>query len=264
MLSYKRPARAVWYYLGTRSNRLLAIAVTGVVVGALVVLAALGHSAKAQRSLVDTSASPKGWSLVPFGDVQVSVPGSWAVVLGGSDGCSTNRVPGALQVGGGRWCPPYMMYKPLPLPPILSLLWGARAEAQGRRELVNGVPVRELSRMEWSLPGGVEMTMKGQVPLRVVRTLSYSPRAEALLRPWSAPAPSGWRTLSVAGLGFSVPRSWPVAVLQTGPRCASDNVLPEAGVALVHGPPVISSCAGIGSLTQVAGIEVDAWDHHDY
>ena len=56
----------------------------------------------------------------------------------------------------------------------------------------------------------IEVIAGGPMAIRVIDTLTRSPRSVALAKGPAPPVPSYWRSVTFAGMRFSVPASWPV------------------------------------------------------
>ena len=174
---------------------------------------------------VDLSATPAGWVPVAYGDVQVSVPASFYVYYPGWLDCGLRgdalylgpATPSA--IGCGASSPNlrlttlvYLVQRRLPLPfnkdvavilngiPVYPLLFSASMS-----------PNPHTGRGGYYAPTlGAQVTAFGAMAGRVTDTLTRSPRS-VVLAPGSSPVvPSSWRSVSFAGLRFSVPANWPI------------------------------------------------------
>jgi hypothetical protein len=209
-----------------RRRRPLALAVAGVslaavLVAALVVANRNGSGVRPTprpatgAPMVDTALTPKGWLPIDSGSVQISVPASWQLTE--------------------SYCSPAPA-KPLPAAASLVLLaipqghlaFSCAAPAAGIRQVantpagygrlpqttVNGIPVVAGPQVytRYYLPAlHAAVFASGPLASRILRTLTYSPRAVALSvsRPL-ARIPVTWKRASSGGLSIAVPRSWPV------------------------------------------------------
>ena len=204
-----------------------------------------GHgSAKSKTSMttpprlavtVDTAATPSGWVPFAYEGAQVSVPSTW-LVEGSNCGTSTPEQPviylGSCSTGESGGCsgPPcglpiepdnWIEFSPLPNPP---------ASYRGHPGVVvNGYGVYQVQCDQcvdvYDVPSlGVELLGGGPMFVRVLHTLSSSPRAVAL-EPGPAPAtPSTWPRVSFGGLSIAVPGSWPVEHQSVYDGCSATEV----------------------------------------
>jgi hypothetical protein len=188
-----------------------------IVVMAFVVAASGGSQASVSRAktapAVDLSATPTGWVPVAFGYMQVSVPPNWDV-LDDSPPCPTGSAPGEMFVNpipGVFRCPPnrsgrspqtvvQLRLEPpgVSVPP--SLLRQVR--------IINDLGIYLLSDNSGRstylvIPPVAEITLKGPLALRVLNTLTLSPRFVASPVGPAPSVPSSWRGVRFAGLRFS-------------------------------------------------------------
>lgn len=211
---------------------------------------------------VMTETTPSGWLRVSYGDAQLSVPTSWALVSSGAAECGPNT--GVVMLGSGQWCPSSMNVQARPNTSIVTLKTvSAHPEEPGSPAFIaNGIPVYAPGLAPvYVVPAlGIELSVSGPSPTRVLQTLTFSPRAVALATGSSAPVPKSWRWISFAGIRFAVPSPWAVKRTPNAPPCATDLVLSEAGVDLATGPALPISCplpmADVRPVPQVPGVEV--------
>jgi hypothetical protein len=182
---------------------------------------------------IDLSATPTGWIPVPFGDAQVSVPPTWAVLTNACGGtgppiiqlglfdesisCGRPQTPPTVRITRlGSIPAPYRREKPVRLNDISALL-GPNS-------------VTSISYFVPSLH--VEVWARGTIGRRVIETLAVAPRV-AVLASGPAPAvPSSWQSVSFAGLRFSVPAAWPVQRTTTWNLCGPVQIALTEGVTL--------------------------------
>ena len=163
---------------------------------------------------VDLSATPPGWVPVVYGDAQISVPADWYVLY--SQPCDSGHPPGEVFVDpprGSFSCP--VETAPLPTTTVTLLPATARGyqppSLYGHRRVINGISVFPYGAASYIVPSlGVEISVGGVLGQRVLHTLTRSPRAVALAPGPGPSVPSSWRSVSFAGLRFSVPATWPV------------------------------------------------------
>jgi hypothetical protein len=212
---------------------------------------------------VTTEATPSGWLPVSYGDAQLSVPSSWALVTNGAGECGPNT--GVIVLGSGEWCPASMNVTAQPNTSVLTLkvVTPSSVSAEGPPITINGISVYQPGvAAVYVVPSlHVELTFDGPPQPEVLQTLTFSPRSVALAPGHVEPVPKSWRSVSFAGVSLSVPGSWQVRRTPNAPPCATDIVLPEGGVTLAAGPASPISCpvpkALIQPVPQVAGVEVD-------
>jgi len=152
---------------------------------------------------VDERATPSGWVPVAFGDVQISVPATWAITLG----CPEAK--GNVYLGGmpKLFCP----NEPDGLNIVVVGTDASSPPAGVAPEVINGITVYRLgpddsTLLVPSLHASVYAT--GSSAGQVLRTVTSAPRAIALA-PGSPPAvPGSWHRVSFGGLSAAVPRTW--------------------------------------------------------
>lgn len=154
-----------------------------------------------------------GWASVAWEDAQLTVPGSWTVLLESAYCSSTG--PGWVELGPiesatGCGAAPGPVLKPSASirPSTMTNL-----SHFGQVTTVNGFHIAwNRSDGQWSylVPAlHVEITVTGSptgaIARRIIGTLTYSPRAVALQSGGSPPVPAGWQKLRFDGLGLSLP-----------------------------------------------------------
>lgn len=187
-----------------------------------------------QPPVVDLSATPTGWVPVAFGNAQISVPATWWVLYN-SPPCPTGSPPGEVFVNplpGVFHCPPDTAPGPstaVRLGPPTS----PQSDVLGYPEVINGIAVYPYPtgpRSSYLVPVlAVQITVDGPLGSRVLHTLTRSPRTQALASGPAPPVPLSWRSVSFAGLRFSVPAGWSVtrtsgAADGLGNPCATPGV----------------------------------------
>jgi hypothetical protein len=163
--------------------------------------------------MCSSSLIPLGWVAVAWGDAQVTVPGSWTVLLE-SAYCSTTG-PGWVELGPVEFALGCGA-APGPVPkPSASIQPSTMTNLShfGQVTTVNGFPIAwNSSDGQWAylVPAlHVEITVTGSptgdLARQIVDTLTYSPRAVALQSGTPPPVPTGWQKLRFDGLGLSLP-----------------------------------------------------------
>jgi hypothetical protein len=183
--------------------------------------------------VVDLSATPKGWTPVAYGDAQISVPASWHVLYD-SSACLSGSPAGDVYVNpSGGFC----SAKGTPKGKTTIMLVSVNPNryqpptSYGQRLVINGLPVYALYSFvptpnggSYLVPSlGVEIEIEGPLATRVVDTLSRSPRIVALASGPAPTVPSSWRSVTFAGLQFSVPADWPMNRTQTTPNLGGSD-----------------------------------------
>ena len=196
-----------------------------------------------------TAARGAGRSLipVPFGNVEISVPGMWWVELPGSGSCAgpPPAPSGELLLGDARLVAGCGGPVPANVADLFYIKQVPPKYALGHPIWVHGVEVivgpSGKSSLTWYLPGVLEeLQARGPLAEKLVWTLRFSPR-RAVLRSagvWPGKPPSGtgdWHRVSWGGLSALVPRSWSVVSTDVSnyPECGTDETsLPKDQVLL--------------------------------
>jgi hypothetical protein len=220
------------------------------------------HGVGSALPSVDRAVTPFGWVPVDYGDLQLSVPTTWGRITEGTESCGPWT--GVVTLGSGEWCPPSMNTQQTEPPTVaIRTVDSPNVRDEGSPGHINGLAVYAPG-----LPGyfivpklHASLLLAGQVPPQLLKSLTYSPRAVVLTAGPSPTVPSDWRRISYGGIRFAVPKTWSVRHLAFAPPCASNIVLPVAGVVLTaeQAPPV--GCpmvfGELNPVPQVAGVEVD-------
>lgn len=243
-----------------------------VAVLALLVTSACSHATTTSKPshqqplpIVDTKATPSGWLPVDYGNAQISVPSTWALVHDGEAQCGSS--PGVIILGAGEWCPPSMNAPSSPSTSIVTLKTVTRSQRFTEPPVLvtNGIPVYAPGVAPvYLVPAlDVEISFSGPQEPQVLKTLTYSPRAVVLAPGRTMTVLTSWRWVSFSGVKFAVPGGWSVRRTTYAPPCSSGIVLPMAGVTLASQPPLSISCpppqADLRPVPQVAGVEVDGF-----
>jgi hypothetical protein len=211
--------------------------------------------------LPDTALTPKGWSPLSLGAMQISVPSSWA-----------NTDPGGIICGYGSSFifvdqTPYSPDStPKCAPPInvveLSSAVGAPLP-HSRRATLNSIRVTE-SR---SSPGvspvteevralGMQLLAKGPLAADVVKTLTRSPLSVVLGSSVNS-VPTRWQHVVFGGIRLAVPRLWAINRSTTWGGCPSNidaHVLALSTARTELAPSCLSVPGMAGGLTAQPGM----------
>jgi hypothetical protein len=224
----------------------------------------LGGAADASRHVpvVAPSATPSGWIPVDFGQLQISVPSSWTVLAAAGEGCGSDDA-GVLILGQGSCTPTSsgtsssgtsIVTVRSSKPPLMA--------EQSPALTVNGLAIYAPSVAPvYFVPAlNSELLFSGPLQPRILRSVTYSPRAVALEAPRSS-VPKGWRWVSFEGIRLAVPRSWVVNRTTHAPICGSDARVMRPGLTLATRPALPASCPPPSLLAEpaVAGVEVDGF-----
>jgi hypothetical protein len=165
--------------------------------------------------LTDVSATPDGWSPVPYESAQLSVPGSWLVESPQQLSCGFPQVDGMIFVGIKPAIP-----KDFGCGVTASLAWilpaGQIPKGIKHRKptaVIHGIPVYRLASAKgttaYLVPElGVRVGARGKLAARVLGALTRSPLSVVLRRGPAAPVPAGWTWRQFGGVRFATPRSW--------------------------------------------------------
>ena len=220
------------------------------------------HATKSVLPSVDLAGTPTGWVPVDYGDVQLSIPSTWGRITDGSEACGPWH--GVVTLGSGEWCPPSMNAHQVE-PPTVSIrtVPSPNVSDEGPPGHINGLAIYApgLPQLYIVPKLHASLLLTSQVPPQVLKSLTYSPRAVALATGPSLTVPSDWRRISYGGIRFAAPKEWSVQHLTHAPPCATDIVLPVAGVVLAAKQELPIGCAmplaELSPVAQVAGVEVD-------
>jgi hypothetical protein len=172
-------------------------------------------SAPAAAPLTAVSATPTGWSPVPYESAQLSVPGSWLVESPRQLSCGFPPIDGMIFVGITPGIP-----KGFGCAPTASLAWilpaGPLPKGIKNRKptaVINGIPVYRLPSAKGStlylVPElGVRVGARGRPASRVLATLTRSPLDVVLRRGPATKVAAGWTRRQFGGIRFATPRSW--------------------------------------------------------
>jgi len=205
-----------------RLRAFVLVAITGLALAACTSSPTVSPATTRPLPAIELSATPAGWVPVADGDAQVSVPATWWVFYN-SPPCVTGSPPGEVFVNplpGVFHCPAGTAPGPSttvrfgpPTSPHSTVL--------GQPEVINGITVYPYPtgpQSSYLVPVlGVEVTVDGRLGNRVPHTLARSPRTVALASGPAPTVPSSWRSVTFAGLRFSVPAGWAIYRTKTTP-----------------------------------------------
>jgi hypothetical protein len=204
---------------GWRGWRTVAIGVAvAAVTAAMIGLVGSAFAAPRARTAAPSaaeSATPAGWSPVPYQQAQLSVPGSWLVEAPQQLQCGLGDYDGMIFTGVTPGFP-----EGWSCGVAANLAWilpaGKIPKGLAHRKpaaVVHGIRVYRLTSAKGStaylVPElGVRIAARGRLAARVLATLTRSP-LDVVLRPSSAArVPAGWTWRQFGGLAFATPRSW--------------------------------------------------------
>ncbi len=168
---------------------------------------------------------------VPYGDVQLSVPGKWWVEIPGSGGgCESPPPPGELVLGGAK---PTTTCGGTTGPANTAYLFHIKQippKYAGKPVIhVHGVPVIVgavgAESVTLYVPGYLEeVVTKGPLAPEIAGTLRFAPRLTALGKgPIDKPT-TAWHLVNWRGLAAWVPKSWKISYtdISNTPVCSTD------------------------------------------
>jgi len=161
---------------------------------------------------VDLSAAPASWVPVAYGDAQVSVPPTWAVMTQGWCGGALSPIIQLGVVVQDLGCPVAGALPAVRITPLGSVPAPYRYEPPVRLDGISALlGPKDATSVTYFVPSlHLEVWANGGSGTRVTDTLAASPRAVVLAAGPAPAVPSSWQWLSFAGLAFSVPALWPV------------------------------------------------------
>jgi hypothetical protein len=211
--------------------------------------------------LPDTALTPKGWSPLSLGAIQISVPSAWV---------STD--PGGIICGFGSSFVfiDQTPYSPDSTPKCAAPINVAELSSAGRAPLphsrhatLNSIRVTESK----SSPGvtpvteevralGMQLLVKGPLAADVVKTITRSPLSVVLGSSVNS-VPTGWRYVLFGGIRFAVPRQWAINRSTSWGGCPS-NIEAHALVLSTARTELAPSCLSVpgtaGDLTAQPGM----------
>jgi hypothetical protein len=184
---------------------------------------------KTPLHLVDLSATPPDWVAVAYGDAQVSVPSTFSVFYQEQSQLCGPSSPGELFVGPPQGitelsCPEPPSRGKLGAQTVVRILIRQMPKALAREKpiILNGVAVyaapHASKAVNYFAPSlHIEVAAQGPMARQVIHTLTRSPRDVALEHGPAPSVPSSWRSVTFAGLRYSVPAAWPIRRTQVTP-----------------------------------------------
>jgi hypothetical protein len=210
--------------------------------------------------LSDPSLTPRGWSGLSLGAIQISVPSSWQVSESSCAGDEPSAVFVNVQPTLGVECS-------LPANAIEMTNWPSGPVSHAEQTIINGVPVREgLVRTGRSTTLvvsalGIEVRLAGPLSARVLATLTRSPLS-VVLNSSVRSMPVGWTPVIFGGLRMSVPAGWKIQRTDYWGGCPGDNISPnvlELNTAQVLlAPPCVAPLSTAGALAARPGMVIFA------
>ena len=211
--------------------------------------------------LPDTALTPKGWSPLSLGAIQISVPSAWV---------STD--PGGIICGFGS---SYIFIDQTPYSPdstpkcaapinVVELSSAAGAPLPHSRQVtLNSLRVAESKTSPGFSPVtetvralGMQLIVKGPLAADVVKTLTRSPLSVVLGSSVNS-VPSGWQHVAFGGIRFAVPRQWAINRSTSWGGCPS-NIEADALVLSTARSELDPSCLSVpgtaGGLTAQPGM----------
>ncbi len=179
---------------------------------------------------MDLSTTPASWVPVAFGDAQVSVPPTWAVMTHTWCGGTSQLIVQLGVVKQDMDCPA------APSPATVRIIpLGTIPAPYGQEQSVrlNGISVllgpEDATSISYFVPPlHVEVWATDGPGARVIDTLAAAPRAVVLAPGSAAAVPSSWQSVSFARLHFSVPANWPITRTQMTPGLGVPTSLPSS------------------------------------
>jgi hypothetical protein len=211
--------------------------------------------------LPDTALTPKGWSPLSLGAIQISVPSGWV---------STD--PGGIICGFGS---SYIFIDQTPYSPdstpkcaapinVVELSSAPRTPLpHSRRITLNSLRVTESKTSPGFAPVteevralGMQLIVKGPLAVEVVKTLTRSPLSVVLGSSVNS-VPSGWQHVAFGGIRFAVPRQWAINRSTSWGGCPSNieaHALVLSTARSVLAPSCLSVPGTAGDLTAQPGM----------
>ncbi len=231
---------------------------------------------------VDLSAAPASWVPVAYGDAQVSVPPTWAVMTQGWCGGALSPIIQLGVVVQDLGCPVAGALPAVRITPLGSVPAPYRYEPPVRLDGISALlGPKDATSVTYFVPSlHLEVWANGGSGTRVTDTLAASPRAVVLAAGPAPAVPSSWQWLSFAGLAFSVPALWPVnrtsgAAYGLGTSCRASGVaFPDSAASLLSfgvtlstdqhllpPPPCPEELHPYAPQPPIDGVEVDSGPH---
>ena len=172
---------------------------------------------RAGLPVVDTTATPKGWVPVDYGDAQISVPASFSVVYRGQYPCDVQTQVGTLFVGSS----PNTACLTSPRNANTTVVYLRLQRFPSEYLHLEDSVVRNALRLYGlELNGvfgyyspflGAVVASAGPLAQQVINTITASPRAFALAEGPTPKISRSWRTITFAGIKLAAPSGWTVS-----------------------------------------------------
>jgi hypothetical protein len=226
-----------------------------------------GSTSTHVTKLPDTALTPRGWSPLSLGNVQISVPSAWLIedpgITCGSRDYSMVFIDEAPSLPPSRaGC----------LPPInvveLSSV-GKATLVHSHRATVNSIQVTESTSSSGSTTTevvralGMQVRVKGPLAAAVVATLTRSPLS-VVLDSSVRSVPTGWQHVVFGGIRFAVPSQWRISRTTSWQGCLSNieaRVLVLSTAQVVYGPSCFPPPPTAGYLTAQPGMILGSGPH---
>jgi hypothetical protein len=218
--------------------------------------------------LPNTTLTPKGWSPLSVGTVQISVPSTWYVQDGGGIPCDY-RDTSYVFIDQTPYSPDSEPKCPAPINVVELSAASKIPLPRSRRATLNSIQVTE-SRS--SSPGssrttevvralGMQLLVKGPMAAEVVATLTRSPLSVVIGSSVSS-IPAGWQQIHFGGIHFAVPRQWRITQSTSSAGCPFSNIKADVLALSTAQVPSDPSCLDLfesaGSLEAQPGMALES------
>jgi hypothetical protein len=221
---------------------------------------------------VATNLTPSGWIALPYGNIQISVPASWAI--GVLDCPGLTQADGWVSLDGiTPTNPPTACPNETHFPPNQVFIGPNSGPVLSTASVVtvNGFDAYVIANSDSGVSPAyevpfpsldTEIRLEGPMASSVLHSLTYSPRAVALAPGAAPPIPSSWHRIFFGGISAAVPKSWPVLSDQGWGGCLPTNPsLRHADVVLTTGTieeaPPCAPFPAVGVEKATDGLLVD-------
>ncbi len=209
---------------------------------------------------VATTLTPPGWIALPYGNIQISVPASWAI--GVLDCPGLTQADGWVSIEGiTATNPPTACPSQTTLPANrVSIGPNSGAELSTASVVtVNGFDAYPIANSDSGVSPAYEVPfpsldtaiiVEGPMASSVLHTLTYSPRTVALATGPAPPIPASWHRVSFGHISAAVPESWPVLSEQVWGGCFPTNLSFGRSAVFFNTGTIenASSCVGLPNI----------------